>query len=136
MTGRRGKNLRSGDLKEELGVLLLKGFCVVATVERPEDVGLDGVATLLREEKGLLYAENSFYVQFKSKSVRSVRYKGEEVRWLKNLKLPLFIGSVSIEDGSIELFCTHRVSQIMAEMEHPIIQLNLDPVPDRESPEG
>jgi hypothetical protein len=134
MTGRRGKNLRSGDLKEELGVLLLKGVCVVATVERPEDVGLDGIATLLREQNGLLYAEDTFYIQFKSDSIRAIRYKGEEVTWLKNLKLPLFIGSVSIKDASIKLYCTHRLNSILAEMPHTIIQLNLDPTPDSDAP--
>lgn len=136
MIGRRGKNLRSGDLKEELGILLLKGFCVVASVPRPEDVGLDGVATLLREENGLLYAGNSFYVQFKSNLIRQLRYEGEEVTWLKNLKLPLFIGSVDSKTASIELYCTHRLHQILAEMHHPIIQLNLGSVPDTAAPPG
>ncbi len=75
MPGRRGKNLRSGDLAEELGNLLLKGLAAVAEVPRPEDVGFDSVATLLREDgAGFLYAEDPFYVQFKSASVESVTY--------------------------------------------------------------
>ncbi len=64
MPGRRRENLRSGDLAEELGILLLKGIAAIAEVPRPEDIGFDGVATLLREgEGGFLYAENSFYLQ-------------------------------------------------------------------------
>src|SRR5262245_5461958 len=102
MSGRRGKNLRSGDLAEELGILLLKGIAAVAEVPRPEDIGFDGVATLLKDDgSGLLYAEDSFYVQLKSSSVPSVTYEGHEAEWLVNLKLPLFIGSVNMIDESL-----------------------------------
>ena len=87
MAGRRHKDFRSGDLNEDLGVLLLKSIAAVATVPRPEDVGIDAVATLLREGPGdMLIAENSFYVQFKSSGDREVTYSGHEVRWLGSLK--------------------------------------------------
>ena len=118
MPGRRGKNLRSGDLAEELGVLLLKGIAAVAEVPRPEDIGFDGVATLLRDDgTGLLYAENSFCVQIKSASVDSVDYEGYEAEWLMNLKLPLFIGSVNSKDSTISLYTTFSLS-FMAALEY------------------
>ncbi len=132
MTGRRGKNLRSGDLKEELGISLLKGFCAVATVERQEDIGIDAIATLLRQENGMLYAENTFYVQFKSSRIPNIRFEGKAVTWLKNLKLPLFIGSVG--ETSIELLCTHALSRIFAETDHTIIQLNFGGTPETDAP--
>lgn len=68
MPGRRRTNCRSGDLNEHLG-LLLKGVAAVADVARPEDVGIDAIATLLRrDEDGNSYAEEGFLVQLKSSS--------------------------------------------------------------------
>ena len=37
---RRGKNFRSGDLAEQLGLYLLQSMALVAPVPRTEDVGL------------------------------------------------------------------------------------------------
>jgi hypothetical protein len=51
MPGRRRTNCRSGDLNEHLGLLLPKGIAAVADMARPEDVGIDAVATLLRRDK-------------------------------------------------------------------------------------
>jgi len=127
MAGRRHKDFRSGDLNEELGVLLIKGVAAVATVPRPEDVGVDAVATLLRDaENDLLIAENSFYIQFKSASDRKVKYADHEVRWLESLKLPFFIGSIRKPDSAIDLYPTHRLSQAMLEMQHKEVHLFLD----------
>jgi hypothetical protein len=137
MPGRRGKNLRSGDLSEELGVLLLKGIAVVASVPRPEDIGYDGVATLLREdEAGYLYAEDSFYVQFKSASVKRITYRGHEAEWLANLKLPFFIGSVDSATSSICFYTTVRISHILIEQRYSRLRLCLDPQEEGDDPAG
>ncbi|MGA7497372.1 MAG: hypothetical protein WBX00_11650 [Isosphaeraceae bacterium] len=139
MPGRRGKNLRSGDLAEELGVLLLKGIAAVAEVPRPEDIGFDGVATLLREDgSGFLYAEDSFYVQLKSASVGSVAYEGYEAKWLMNLKLPLFIGSVNSKDSTISLYTTFRLS-FMAALEYSNytkLSLHMQKTEEKSDPKG
>jgi hypothetical protein len=128
MAGRRHKDFRSGDLNEELGVLLLKCVAAVAPVPRPEDVGIDAVATLLRDaEKDLLIAENSFYVQFKSSSERKIKYIDHEVRWLESLRLPFFIGCVRKKESAIDLFATHRLSQAFLETQHKEVHLLLDP---------
>src|SRR5689334_5247257 len=50
MPGVRDRNLRSGDLQEGLGIFLLKAVALVAPVPRPEDVGNDAFATLIRPE--------------------------------------------------------------------------------------
>ncbi|MCH8293344.1 hypothetical protein IH992_19860 [Candidatus Poribacteria bacterium] len=127
MAGRRQKHFRSGDLNEELGVFLVKGVAAVATVPRPEDVGVDAVATLLRDaDNNLLIAENSFYVQFKSSSVRKIKYVDHEVRWLESLKLPFFIGSVRKGDAAIDLYATHKLSQAVLEMNYKEVHLLLD----------
>ena len=57
-------------------------FCAVASVPRQEDFGIvEAVATLLRKDRRLLYAEDSFSVQFKSRTERRVTYVGEEKGW-------------------------------------------------------
>lgn len=131
MAGRRHKDFRSGDLNEELGMLLPKGLAAVAAVPRPEDVGIDAVATLLREgPDDALIAENSFYVQFKSSTIAEVKYVEHEVRWLESLKLPFFIGSVRKADSAIDLYATHRLSQALLEAEYKDVELILDPEND------
>src|SRR5208282_3293121 len=50
MPGVRDRNLRSGDLHEELGLLLLRMVALVAPVPRQEDVGTDAFATLVRPD--------------------------------------------------------------------------------------
>ena len=111
MPGLRGKNLRSGDLAEQLGLLLLRSVALVAPVPRTEDVGIDVVATLLRSfDSQMLLAEDSFFVQIKSASVSSIEFKGEEVRWLYHLELPFFIASADRRNGSVKLYCAHRLS--------------------------
>ena len=129
MAGRRHKSFRSGDLSEELGVLLLKGIAAVATVPRPEDVGVDAVATLLREEEegNLLIAEDSFFVQFKTSTDKKVKFKDHEIRWLEGLKLPYFIGSVRKEDSAIDLYAGHRLSNALIFGSYNSIELVLDP---------
>src|SRR5262245_52054328 len=110
MPGMRDRNLRSGDLHEELGILLLKAAALVAPVPRPEDVGNDAFATLIRPEgTRRLIPGLSLLVQLKSASVVSVRYTTPgEVAWISTLEVPLFIGRVNLKRASIELFTTQR----------------------------
>lgn len=111
MVAIRGKNLRSGDLAEELGLLLLQQLALVAPVPRTEDVGIDAVATLMRDfDNRRYFAEDNFFVQIKSESVASVEYKDHQVKWLYDLELPFFIATVSRKTSSIQLFCAHRLS--------------------------
>ncbi len=73
---KRIANYRSGDRAEALGIVLLQSFCAVAPVPRQEDFGLvDAVATLLRREGRMLYAEDSFSVQFKSRTEKVIEYR-------------------------------------------------------------
>jgi hypothetical protein len=113
MAGRRGSNLRSGDLAEDLGILLLKGVAAVAEVQRQEDVGLDAVATLLRpDDDRNCYAEDTFVVQLKAESVPHVEYAADHAfKWFVQQSLPMFIGRVSLSDASIELYPTIFANQ-------------------------
>jgi hypothetical protein len=103
MPGIRDKNLRAGDLCEGFGLELLRPFAFVAPIPRPEDVGVDAVATLTRREGRRLFAEDSFLVQVKSASVRKIRFKGKELDWLRALRLPFFFLSVDLAATSLEL---------------------------------
>jgi hypothetical protein len=113
MPGSRDRNLRSGDLSEGFGLELLRQLAFVAPVPRPEDVGVDAVATLFRREGRALLAEDSFFVQIKTASVRTVVFEGDELNWLRMLKLPIFFLSVNVEQASLELRSIARA------MEHP-----------------
>lgn len=111
MPGRLQKDFRAGNLAEKLGVLLIKSVAAVADVPRPEDVGLDAIATLLRpDEDGNYYAEDSFVVQLKSASTTSISYHGHELKWLIGQSLPMFIGLVSLKESSISLYPTIHVN--------------------------
>jgi hypothetical protein len=107
MPGRIRTSFRSGNLSEHLGLLLLKGIAAVADVARPEDIGLDAIATLLRRDKdGNCYAEDSFLVQLKVASMTSIQYKGHELEWFVSQTQPLFIGLVSLAASQISLYPT------------------------------
>jgi len=107
MPGRLRASFRSGNLAEDLGLLLLKGIAAVAEVARPEDVGLDAIATLLRrDDDGNCYAEDSFLVQLKSASVTQLQYEGHGLQWLVGHSQPMFIGLVSLADSQISLYPT------------------------------
>src|SRR5690349_6479841 len=105
MPGVRDRNLRSGDLHEELGLLLLRTVALVAPVPRPEDVGTDAFATLVRPDGARrLLPDVSFLVQLKAASVSVVSYNTPDaVNWVTSLEIPLFIGRVDLSAGRIEL---------------------------------
>ncbi|MNK11834.1 hypothetical protein D3C87_298830 [compost metagenome] len=116
MPAYRGINLRSGDLAEQLGVLLLQSVALVAPVPRTEDVGIDVVATLIRKYDGYKYiAEDSFFVQIKSVAETEILFKGDQVKWLNDLHLPLFIATVDRSNSKIKLYTTQSLSDAFVE---------------------
>ena len=102
---KRIRNYRSGDRAEDFGIFLLKAFCAVAPTPRQEDFGLaDAVATLLRPEGKFWYAEDSFLVQFKSRTEKNLELKGLTfARWLAQ-DLSILVGRVNLREKTIELF--------------------------------
>ena len=117
MPGVRDRNLRSGDLHEDLGLLLLRRVALVSPIPRQEDVGADAFGTLVRPDGSRrLVSDISFLVQLKAASKSSVRYDTHDaVAWVTNLDVPLFIGRVSLSQCQIELFSTQRLHQILLE---------------------
>jgi hypothetical protein len=128
MPGIRDRNLRSGNIHEELGVLLLRPVALVAPVPLWEDVGLDAVATLIKPEGGRrLIPEDAFAVQLKASSERVISYKDEDAaRWVVNLGLPLFIGSVRLDGAAIDLFSTHGLFKVRPHPGLREVHLHLD----------
>lgn len=122
-------SFRKGNLSEGLAVQLLRRFAAVATVPHEEDVGVDAVCTLLRVEGPRLYAEESFAVQIKSASDRRVYYNAEQERWFRTLNLPLFLASVSLREGVVELYSTEIAHKDPPQFNVGLI-LSLDPPDD------
>jgi hypothetical protein len=110
MAGRLRTSFRSGNLAEDLGLLLLKGVAAVADVPRTEDIGLDAVATLLRRDAdGNCYAEDSFGVQLKAFSETTMEYGEHGLTWLLGQSQPFFIGRVSLADARISVYPTFYI---------------------------
>ncbi len=128
MPGVRDRNLRSGDLHEELGLLLLRMVALVAPVPRQEDVGTDAFATLVRPDGSRrLLPDVSFLVQLKAASIGVVSYSGaDELAWMTNLEIPLLIGRVDLRQCRIELFSTARLHQVLLEQLYQKLELLLD----------
>jgi hypothetical protein len=103
-------NYRSGDRAEALGIVLMQSFCAIAPVPRQEDFGIvDAVATLLRREGRLLYAEDSFSIQFKSRTVSAIEYRDWRFDALLNQELALFLAHVDLTTAEIKLYSVGTV---------------------------
>lgn len=128
MPARRGKNFRSGDLAEQLGIYLLQSVALVAPIPRTEDVGIDVVCTLISDYNQYSYlAEDSFYVQIKSDGIKEIEYSDVEVEWLTNLKLPLFIAVIDKVETKISLYtCKRLYDAIAMKKERSFIRLILE----------
>lgn len=119
MSGRLGKNFRSGHLAEDIGVLFFRNFCAVATVRQEDDYGIDLIATLLRTDRSLLHPEDSFFIQIKSSSVKEINLKKKEIEWFMNLDLPYFICTVDKKKLKISIFTLNPFYHII---NHPDIK--------------
>lgn len=128
MPGRLGGNLRSGHRAEGIGIELLRGVGAVAEVRQSEDIGWDGVVTLLRTAGALLYAEGSFFVQVKATSERTIRYVDEQYEWARNLELPLFLASVDAPKGAVTLYAATQALCRTDATCYRGVELHLDPV--------
>ena len=128
MPAKRGKNFRSGDIAEQLGLYLIQSVALGAPVPRTEDVGIDVVCTLISNYNQYSYlAEDSFYVQIKSTSVKEIEYKGVEVEWLRKLKLPFFVAVVDKMEAKISIYTCKRLYDAFAlNKDREVVKLVLD----------
>ncbi len=130
MAGTMDNNLRRAYIQEQLGVYLLRAVAAVAEVERPQDYGIDAIVTLLRpEDNRYLLARASFCVQLKSASVSNIVYKEDSLQWLKDLRTPMFIGSVDCDRMTLSLYTCHRALLALSNWNYKELVVHL-----RESP--
>lgn len=106
MAGSRGASWRGGDLAEGFGLELLRPFAFVAPIPRPEDVGVDAVATLFSRVGRGLIAEDSFLVQVKAASARTIEFKATSLDWIRALRLPYYLISVDLATSTVDLHST------------------------------
>jgi hypothetical protein len=132
MTQKLGKNLRSGHIAEDIGMLFLRSLCSVAKIRQEDDYGIDAVATLLRSEKGMLYAENSFFVQIKSSRINKIEYTDGEIEWILNQDLPFFICSVDKVNQTIALYTTNPLYNLLVDKDVKKVELVLSESPKNE----
>jgi hypothetical protein len=95
-------------------------------------VGIDTVVTLHRMfDAKRLIAEDSFFVQIKSASVDSIEYTGAEVKWLYELDLPIFFGSVDAEKNEMSLFCAQQLAEaFITKHDRQQLSVHFDGAPD------
>src|SRR6266581_2559768 len=129
MPGSRDRNIRSGDLCEGFGLELLRPFALVAPIPRTEDVGAHAVATLTRRDGRRLLAEDSFLVQVKAASVRSLRFNGQSLNCLRQLRLPVFVLRVALDTATLELYSTASASSRPNYADREDITMYLDNTP-------
>ncbi len=89
----------------------------MAAVPRPDDVGVDGLGSLLQLHDGMLYAEDQFYLQVKSAGTMAFPYldwtpggKKKEVReytWLRGQRLPFFLASIDMKSSIVKVYSMH-----------------------------
>ena len=64
MSGKRLGDFRSGDRSEYLALFALSRLAFVSPIPRQEDFGVpDFLCVLGKEDRGLVFAQNAFYVQ-------------------------------------------------------------------------
>ena len=127
-------NLRRAYVQEQLGVYLLRSVAAVAEVERPQDYGVDAIVTLLRpENRRYLLANATFYVQLKSATVSNIGYKGDSLCWLKNLRIPMFIGSVDSKKMTLSLYTSHRAFLALTSWDYKEIVIHLHENPNSQN---
>ena len=130
MPGTMDNNLRRAYVQEQLGVYLLRAVAAVAEVERPQDYGIDAVVTLLKPKtRRRLIAASSFYTQLKAASVTKLTYEGDELIWMKELKLPLFIGVANPDSLTLSLYTCHRAMHALKIWNYSALTLYLSESP-------
>jgi len=78
MAGATAPNIRKANMAEDLGKLLLRNFCAIATISNSDDFGIDAIATLLEIDSTNSLRElanKTFGIQFKAKSVRKIEFE-------------------------------------------------------------
>jgi hypothetical protein len=102
----RNKNFRSGDLTEGYVLERFRSDCFVAPVPREEDEGIDAYLTLHSDD---LIPLETFALQVKSHSVKSVELNRDSITYLVEQGIPYFIARGDRVKQRIEVFCADPI---------------------------
>lgn len=102
--GRLAANFRAGTIAEVFAANLMQAFAAIAPIPRHEDYGLDLVGTLLKRMGKVCVAENSFVAQVKIRTSANFVYRGDGLRWLRNLELPYFPVVADLSKATVALY--------------------------------
>jgi len=105
----RPRNTRLGHVAEGIGLELLRGVAFIAP-PYPEDYGIDATVTLAREyDAKRLIAEDIFAVQLKKASVSEIDLEDDQIKWLFDVPLPFYFGSVDVATTTLKLYCDQTI---------------------------
>lgn len=104
-------NTRSGDLAEGMGIEMLRSIALVAPVPRPEDVGVDAFATLLKPREGhtLPAAPETFAVQIKSWDTKAFAIDSRRRKFLLEMRLPLLFVRVDRFTPRVAIYSSNEL---------------------------
>lgn len=105
MAGKRLRSFRSGDSAEYLALYLLSWMGLVQPIQRQEDIGIDFLCTIGKNEDNILSFGDQCLLQVKS-SREMISYNGEDLDWFFGLELPFFVGHVDHKKQSLKLYST------------------------------
>jgi len=100
---------RSGDIKENLGLVLLQAVGFLSPTPRTEDVGVDVAVFLQRPDGPYLHPESGFYVQIKSSETDRIEFDETATKQLLGYDLPFYIALVDGPRGEVTL---HSLSHL------------------------
>ncbi len=126
MSGKRLGSFRSGDRSEYLALFALSRLAFVSPIPRQEDFGVpDFLCVLGKEDGGLVFAQNAFYVQVKS-SAQDLVFEGAAFTWIANhMDLPLIVCVVGKTRGKLRLYSTWNIWRALFEPEENVSRLVL-----------
>ena len=106
--GRLAANFRMANIAEGIAAQMLRPIAAIAPVPREEDHGIDLIATLLRREGRCFVAKDSIVIQVKTHTAARFAFKGDGIRWLRQLRLPYFPMVADLTTASVSLFTLNR----------------------------
>src|SRR5512139_2286171 len=104
MTGAIAPNFHEGSRSEVLADYLFSGWGTVTPVRRQDDYGLDLYCTLNERRGQRAFVTDYYVVQIKSSLDPWVFHDEQEVRWLVECPLPLFLGCVDKRGGTLQIY--------------------------------
>ncbi|MBL8021066.1 MAG: hypothetical protein JNM27_15450 [Leptospirales bacterium] len=125
-TGSVARNFHEGTRSEYLAQYIFSAFGTSIPVPHPEDSGLDLFCTLGEVVGKRLFVRNPYYVQIKSGKSNMVFTDPNSIKWLYDLRSPLFLCFIDKKAHTVEIYQTHRVQHHFARKKIKSVTLRPD----------